>query len=125
MKIALKSGEILIKDANSVQSQVIKSWGKMKWNRATQTLNGPVEADLLNQIASMVRLPDPIEKERQRLNNIVQAVDRERLNPTPIPLIKPPIKVRPFSHQVRAYNMALLIFELVEAEEKMQGKGVM
>ena len=42
------------------------------------------------------------------------AVDKERMNENPKPLIEPPIKVRPFKHQVRGYNMALMTLGLVE-----------
>ena len=45
---------------------------------------------------------------------IEQAVDRERMNPKPEPLIPPPVKVSPFTHQVRGYNMALMTFGLVD-----------
>ena len=109
MKIALKDGEILIKEADNIQFQIIKSWGKMKWSRQTQTLSGTAEIDLLNKLAGLVRLPAAIEAERVRLNEIMAAVDRERMNEEPVPLIKPPIKVKPFKHQIRGYNMALMV----------------
>ena len=50
-------------------------------------------------------------KEAERSN---AAVDRERMNPKPEPLIPPPVKVSPFTHQVRGYNMALMTFGLVD-----------
>ena len=34
--------------------------------------------------------------------------------PKPEPLIPPPVKVSPFTHQVRGYNMALMTFGLVD-----------
>ena len=36
------------------------------------------------------------------------------MNPKPEPLIPPPVKVSPFTHQVRGYNMALMTFGLVD-----------
>ena len=114
MKMAMKDGQILIREADNVQFTIIKSWGKMKWSRQTQTLSGPADIELLNRLAGIVNLPPTIEAERQKLNAVMAAVDRERMNPNPVPLIDPPIKVKPFAHQVRGYNMALMVFGLAE-----------
>ena len=124
LKIALKDGEILIKEADNIQFQIIKSWGKMKWSRQTQTLSGTAEIDLLNKLAGLVRLPAAIEAERVRLNEIMVAVDRERMNEEPMPLIKPPIKVKPFKHQIKGYNMALMVLGMVNpsVENKKEEK---
>ena len=103
MKMAMKDGQILIREADNVQFTIIKSWGKMKWSRQTQTLSGPADIELLNRLAGLVNLPPSI-----------AAVDRERMNPKPEPLIPPPVKVSPFTHQVRGYNMALMTFGLVD-----------
>ena len=95
-------------------AESIKSWGKMKWSRQTQTLSGPADIELLNRLAGLVNLPPSIEAERKKLNEVMAAVDRERMNPKPEPLIPPPVKVSPFTHQVRGYNMALMTFGLVD-----------
>ena len=118
MKMALKDGQILIKEADNVQFQIIKSWGKMKWSRTTQTLSGVVDIELLNKLAGLVKLPERIEAERQRLNRIMAAVDKERVNENPVPMIEPPIKVSPFKHQIRGYNMALMVLGLIEPPTK-------
>lgn len=114
MKMALRDGQILIKEADNVQFQIIKSWGKMKWSRATQILSGVADIELLNKLAGLVNLPVSIEAERKRLNRIMAAVDKERVNENPVPIIKPPIKVSPFKHQIRGYNMALMVLGFVE-----------
>ena len=122
MKMALKDGQILIKEADNVQFQIIKSWGKMKWSRATQTLSGVVDIELLNKLAGLVNLPERIEAERQRLNRIMAAVDKERMNENPVAMIEPPIKVSPFKHQIRGYNMALMVLGLVEPPRQLKGE---
>lgn len=122
MKMALKDGQILIKEADNVQFQIIKSWGKMKWSRATQTLSGVVDIELLNKLAGLVNLPERIEDERQRLNRIMAAVDKERINENPVPMIDPPIKVSPFKHQIKGYNMALMVLGLVEPPRQLKGE---
>ena len=90
MKMAMKDGQILIREADNVQFTIIKSWGKMKWSRQTQTLSGPADIELLNRLAGLVNLPPSIEAERKKLNEVMAA------------------------HQVRGYNMALMTFGLVD-----------
>lgn len=114
MKMALKDGQILIKDADDMQFTIIKSWNKMKWSKAEQMLHGPADGELLNRLAGMVRLPANIEAERQRLNRISEAVDKERMTEEPVPLYKPPVKLPMFKHQLRGFNMCLLTFGLIE-----------
>lgn len=121
MKMAMKDGQILIREADNVQFTIIKSWGKMKWSRQTQTLSGPADIELLNRLAGLVNLPPSIEAERKKLNEVMAAVDRERMNPKPEPLIPPPVKVSPFTHQVRGYNMALMTFGLVDPPKPKGG----
>lgn len=124
MKMAMKDGQILIREADNVQFTIIKSWGKMKWSRQTQTLSGPADIELLNRLAGLVNLPPSIEAERKKLNEVMAAVDRERMNPKPEPLIPPPVKVSPFTHQVRGYNMALMTFGLVDPPKPKGGGEV-
>ncbi len=121
MKMAMKDGQVLIKDASSAQITLIKSWGKMKWSKAGQMFCGPAEIELLNKLAGIVRLPGPIEAERRRLNEIAQAVDAERMKEEPEPLYKYPVKFPLYRHQTRAANMALLTFGLVPPPGKGGG----
>lgn len=123
MKMALKEGQILIKDADSTQFTIIKSWGKMKWSRAELMFYGPAEIELLNNLAGIARLPDHIEAERQRLNEVSRAVDSERMKEDPEPLYKYPVKYPLFKHQVRGANMCLIIFGLVAPPGKEAGDG--
>lgn len=126
VKMAMKNGVILIKEADSQQFAIIKSWGKMKWSKADQTLKGPADHELLNKLATIVRLPAEIEAERQRQIKIIKAIDKERLNEDPKPLVKYPVKMKLFKHQVRGANMAMLVFGLVEPlgekPKKTEGK---
>lgn len=121
MKMAMKEGQILIKDADNTQFTIIKSWGKMKWSKAERMFYGPAEIELLNKLAGLVRLPAPIEAERQQLNIIAQAVDTERMKPEPEPLYKYPVKFPLYKHQTRAANMALITFGLVSPPEDKEG----
>lgn len=117
MKMAMRDGQILIKDADNMQFSILKSWNKMRWSKAEQMLYGPADGELLNRLAGLVRLPANIEAERQRLNSIAEAVDRERMKEDPVPLYKYPVKMSLFKHQIRGANMCLMTFGLVDPPE--------
>ena len=69
MKMALIENTLLIKEADTVQFAVIKSWGKMKWSKTTQTLSGTADIELLDKLSSIVKLPPHIEALRQSLHD--------------------------------------------------------
>ena len=114
MKMALKNNTLLIKEADNVQFAVIKSWGKMKWSKATQTLTGIADIELLDKLSSIVKLPPHIEALRQELHRTAAAVDEERMNDDPEPLLDYPVKMSLFRHQVRGANMAAMVFGWVD-----------
>lgn len=121
MKMALRGNTMLIKDVDSVQFQIIKSWNKMKWSKASQLLSGIADLELLDKLATLVRLPPVIEARRNELHSIAEAVDKERMNPDPVPFFDYPVKMKLFKHQVRGANMALLVFGFVPPDGGVQG----
>ena len=92
MKMAMKDGQILIREADNVQFTIIKSWGKMKWSRQTQTLSGPADIELLNRLAGLVNFPPSLEGERKKLKEGMGAGGRGRRKPKPKAPIPPPGK---------------------------------
>ena len=110
MKMALQGTTLFIKEADNVQFTIIKSWNKMKWSKANQTLTGTADLELLDKLASIVRLPPAIEARRTELRRVAAAVDRERMNENPVPFYPYPVKMPLYRHQTRAANMALLVF---------------
>lgn len=116
MKMAMKDGKILIKDADPTQSAVIKSWGTLKWQRGTQMFIGNADLDTLTRLAKMVRLPPIIEETRIRLAKTQEAVEIERTMEHPEALVRYPVKMPLYEHQTRAANMALLTFGLLDPE---------
>lgn len=124
MKMALKDGQVLVIEADNVQFQIIKSWSRMRWNRSERMFYGPADADLLNRLAGLVRLPAPIEAERRRLNAVAEAVDRERIAADPEPLYKYPVRYPLYKHQTRAANMALLVFGLVPPPDQSKKEDI-
>ena len=117
MQIRMRDGYIQIVEADSTQTAVLKSWGgMMKWNKRQKWWEGLVCAELLNRLAGLIPLPKPLDTERHRLNAVQEAVDAERVRPARElkPLVKYPVKRNLYDHQVRAGNMCLLTFGLVE-----------
>jgi len=118
MMMKLDGNSILIKNADKVQFSVIKSWNKMTWDKKEQILRGPADPELLDKLASMVKLTAPVEARRIKAHAIQDAVDRERVNPEPKPLYNYPVKMPLYAHQVRGGNMCLLTFGWVEPEKE-------
>ena len=110
MKMALQGTTLRIKDADNVQFTVIKSWNKMRWVKKLQELQGTADLELLDRLAGLVRLPPDIDRRRQELKAVQDAVDRERINREPTPLYKYPVKMPLYAHQVRGANMCLITF---------------
>ena len=119
MKMALKDGKVLIKDADSTQGAVIRSWNRVRWNKSLKLFEGDLSGDLLDRLAKLVKLPQVIEEERQAIHRVQRAVDQERARKDPEPLVRYPVTKQLYKHQVRAANMALITFGIIppEAEE--------
>ena len=117
MKMAVDGGTLIIKDADNVQFTVIKSWNTMK----CETLRGTADLELLDKLSGIVRLPPAAESRRQRLRAVQDAVDRERINPEPVPFFKYPVKMPLYAHQVRGANMAMLTFGWAQPGEGAAG----
>lgn len=117
MEIALKDGELLMRNLDNIQFQLIRGTGKCKWDKKRQLLIGPADIELLEQLNRIIRLPQSIADEYKRLKAVQDAIDKERMNEDPKPLIDLPVKIPLFKHQVRGVNMALLTFGVVEGKD--------
>lgn len=117
MKIALQGNTLLIKEADNVQFSAIKSWNKMRWDKKTQLLTGTADIELLDKLASIVRLPPAIEQFRQQLHAVQDAIDQERVNQDPHPMAAFPVKMPLYAHQVRGANMCLIAFGWARPED--------
>ena len=115
--MALQGSTLLIKEADNVQFAIIKSWNKMRWDRKTQLLSGTADMELLDKLASIVRLPPAIAQRRERLHAVQNAIDRERVNPEPKPIARYPVKMPLYAHQVRGANMCLVAFGWASPEQ--------
>lgn len=116
MKMALKGTTLILIEVDTSQFAIIKSWNKMRWDKATKQLRGTADLELLDKLSGLVRLTSSVEARRQELRRVLAAVDRERTNPEPRPFYQYPVKLPLYAHQVRGANMALLEFGWVPPE---------
>lgn len=123
MEIAMKNGELLMRNMDNVQYQLIRNTGKCKWDKKRQLLIGPADLELLEQLHRIIRLPQSIAAEYQRLKAVQVAIDDERMNEDPKPLLDLPVKIQLFKHQIRGVNMALLTFGVVEPQSTKEKEG--
>ena len=108
--MALKGSTLILIEVDNVQFTIIKSWNKMKRDNKSLSLHGTADIELLDKLASIVRLPPIVAQRRRELHTLQDAVDRERVNTEPVPFCKYPVKMPLYAHQVRGANMCLLTF---------------
>lgn len=110
MKMDLQGTTLILVEVDTAQFTIIKSWNKMRWDKATKQLRGTADLELLDKLSGLVRLTPSVEARRKELRRVLNAVDRERVNPEPKPFYPYPVKLPLYAHQVRGANMALLEF---------------
>lgn len=116
MRIKMGDGKITLIECNQAQTSVIRSWGKMEYNRKTGSFTAPIGDEILQKIHDKGWLPGPYEEERQRRMKVRAAVDKERVKADPRPAVQFPVKASLYMHQIRAANMALITFGLIPPE---------
>ena len=118
MRMMIQNGFIYLKDPNPAQLLAFKGWGGLlKFDRRRDYWYGTQSLDLLNRLAQLVRLPESAEAIRQDMLSLHNAIDSERMAEKPVPLVKYPVKLDMFAHQVRGANMALLTFGFADPSE--------
>lgn len=118
MKVAMKNGRIVLAQIEQARMDKLKKTGMLRWNKAARTYSAPVTLDLLDVLAQIFPLPDTVEVERRRLASIARQLDAQRAASEPVPLVPYPVRAKLFRHQVRAANMAMLVFGAVPLEEE-------
>ena len=114
----MKNGRIVLAQIEQARMDKLTKTGMLRWNRAARTYSAPVSLDLLDTLAGIFPLPDTVEAERQRLAGIARQLDAQRAASEPVPLTSYPVRAKLFRHQVRAANMAMLVFGAVPLEEE-------
>lgn len=113
MMMKLEDGIVFVK-ADDREESIIRSWRLMTKDRKKNWWYGKVSVELLTKIYQNFGLTKDAADELKRLVKIRRAVDEERVKPDAElkPLVKYPVKTNLYAHQVRAANMALMIFEI-------------
>lgn len=117
MRIVIEDGRIIISDIGGAY-HLLKGVSGLSYQRSSQTMTGAATLELLDALSGIGRLPKDIEAERQRMRAVRDAMDAERDNPAPKPLVHYPVKATLYAHQTRAANMALLHFGVVVPERR-------
>lgn len=120
MKMKMENGYIYIIEADATQSETLKSWNYMiKWDKRNKWWKGAASLEFLGRLSGLVSLPETIKAEYQHMEAVQKAVDAERVKAAEKvkPFVKYPVRKKLYTHQVRAANMCLLTFGLMDSVE--------
>lgn len=122
MMMKLDGGYIFVK-ADREEEASIKTWRMMSKDKKNGWWYARTSLQLLEKIYGTWGLIPAAKKEMERLRGIQAAVDRERIRPAGElkPMAEYPVKPKLYAHQVRAANMALMVFGMA----KPPGEGCM
>ena len=115
MKMMLKRGMVTLIEVPPSRAAQLKKGGRMQWDRAKQAFTAPASLGLLEYLSALFPLPGPYAAALDQMRRNRAAAERERTKETPEPLCRYPVRRRLFAHQIRAANMALLDFGILEA----------
>lgn len=113
MKVAIVDNEVVCAEVGGYYDP-LRATGRFRWIRKDKTMRGRFCLATLDALASCCKLPPDIASERERLRALSDAIELQRADDEPKPLVQFPIKdAELMKHQVRGANMALLIFGAV------------
>ena len=122
MQIALKDGQVLLKDVDIVTQERIKH--RFKLERRTGIWSADATLATLQLVERIIpNLPDFIGSELRYLAGLQAELTAEKKTEHPTPIKSYPIKdtYHLFDHQVRAYNLALMTFETNKDNPTLKG----
>lgn len=109
MQLALKDNTIYIKTTKD-DVYIVKGLPGVKFDKKRLCWVTPCTLEMLDRLQRIVTLPPDLESERRHLRAVQTNIDTERLKESPSPMYDYPVKVKLFTHQVRAANMAMYEF---------------
>lgn len=116
MKVAIVGNEVVCAEVGGYY-EPLRSTGQFRWSRKDKTMRARMGLTALDALASCCKLPPHIALERERLRVLSDAVEAQRADRDPKPIVPYPIKnAALMKHQIVGANMALLIFGAVPAE---------
>ena len=119
MQQKLEDGIIFIRGDDKENSE-IRRWRLMQYDKKKNIWYGEVSLTLLEKLLKHGGLIPPAKAELKKLIGIQKAVDAERMKPDDEVelMVDVPIKAKPFTHQKRAINMALMVFGVIDPLER-------
>lgn len=107
------------------EEAIIKNWRMMKKDKKKEYWYGEISRPLLENLQRNGGLIPPARKILNDMLAVQKAVDTERVKPDKEikPRYKYPVKAKLFTHQIRAANMALMIFGILPPEEWSRRNG--
>ena len=117
MRQKIDNGIIYVQPSKEEEA-VIKTWRMMKKDKEKGYWYGAISRPLLENLKRNGGLIPPAKKILDDMLTVQAAVDAERIKPDKSisPRYKYPVKAKLFTHQVRAANMALMVFGVVPPE---------
>jgi len=117
LKMLLDKGQVTLIEVPPSRAAQLKKGGRMQWDRNRQAFTASASLGLLEYLAGMFTLPGPYMQVLERMRRSRAAAEEEQARETPVALVHYPVKRTLYAHQVRAANMALLDFGIVEPGE--------
>ena len=121
MQQKIEDGIIFVK-ASKEEDVIIKNWRMMKKDKEKGYWYGEISRPLLENLQRNGGLIPPARKILNDMLAVQKAVDTERVKPDKEikARYKYPVKAKLFTHQIRAANMALMVFDVVKPERTSQ-----
>lgn len=108
-----KDRRIYLKGIAPNETDLYKQMG-FSYNRSLKVFEALPSLGTITELSKCIRLPDALVTLKNELEKVQGAVNHVRKESKSIPLIKPPVRANLYDHQVKALNMALLHFGVVE-----------
>jgi len=102
------------------EEAIIKNWRMMKKDKKKEYWYGEISRPLLENLQRNGGLIPPARKILNDMLAVQKAVDTERVKPDKEvkARYKYPVKAKLFTHQIRAANMALMVFGILPPDGK-------
>lgn len=120
MRMAIQNGIIYLIEFDNTQYGVMKSWNLLRYVKGKRRMEGPVSLDLLQRLSRITNLSPTAAELKEKLEKTQEAVDELRKEDDPKPLVDFPVKGSLYKHQIRAADMALVEFGLVDPNEVLK-----
>lgn len=111
MRIGYSEGEIIIIEPGDRYKALSRY---MRWDKRAKCMRARATLDTLEGLAGLFPLPPNMRALRERLKAKQAMIDHIRAEEEPKPLMDFPVKAKLYKHQVKAVNMALVEFDVVD-----------